>query len=147
MEPVAPGVFLDGAHNEGGIRALIQAALMMQRQKEAKSEKSIAIRLLFAVSSDKDYRFMLSELGQSLNPELCMLVGFESKRALSLEQLYAAARECMPDTTKIRCFETTKEAMRVFLSGASETSISLIAGSLYLAGEIKAVMEENNDKF
>lgn len=137
MEQILPGVFLDGAHNEDGIREFLKAARMIN---EADRNQKTKIWLVFAVAGDKEYKEMLSEIGRELLPDTCLLAKMESKRALSLGDLYSAAKETMPAQTDIRCFETTGEAVKVLLSAKGDTDLAFIAGSLYLAGEVKAVI-------
>lgn len=132
MERILPGVYLDGAHNEDGIRAFLAAACLM---KERIKPKRTAI--LFSVASDKEYGQMLRQIGERLKPDLCLLAKMDSKRALDPETLAAAAKEAMPEAVEIRCFETTDEALSVLLSDRTEEDLCLIAGSLYLAGEIR----------
>lgn len=139
MEQILPGVFLDGAHNEDGIREFLKAAKMIKTAKHADHGK---IWLVFAVASDKDYKEMLGKIGTELAPDCCLLAKMESKRALSLETLTCTAEEMMPEKTKIQCFETTGEAVKKLLLEKAHKDLAFIAGSLYLAGEVKAVIRE-----
>lgn len=132
MEQIMPGIYLDGAHNEDGIREFLTAACLLKEERGPER-----IWLMFSVSADKEYVRMLSEIGESLCPDVCLLARMESKRALSLDELSKAAREVMPETVKIRCFETTDGALDTLLSERTDRDICFIAGSLYLAGEIK----------
>ena len=61
----------------------------------------------------------------------------DTSRALSVDGLFQAARERMPETARIRCFETTKKAFEALLADRTGQDLSFIAGSLYLAGEIR----------
>lgn len=139
MEQILPGVFLDGAHNEDGIREFLKAARMICGADRDYRPK---VWLVFAVAADKDYRDMLSEIGTELVPDTCLLAKLESKRALALEELYSTAKRTMPDQTDIRCFETTGEAVLNLLSEKGDADLAFIAGSLYLAGEVKAVIAD-----
>ena len=141
MERLLPGVYLDGAHNEDGIRAFLEAACLLKRERRPETT-----RLLFAVAADKEYGRMLEEIGRSLQPDECYLTAADTSRALSVVGLFQAARERMPETARIRCFETTKKAFEALLADRTGRDLSFIAGSLYLAGEIRtaaaAWMEE-----
>ena len=141
MERLLPGVYLDGAHNEDGIRAFLEAACLLKRERRPETT-----RLLFAVAADKEYGRMLEEIGRSLQPDECYLTAADTSRALSVDGLFQAARERMPETSRIRCFETTKKAFEALLADRTGRDLSFIAGSLYLAGEIRtaavAWMEE-----
>jgi len=98
------------------------------------------------VAADKEYGRMLEEIGRSLQPDECYLTAADTSRALSVDGLFQAARERMPETSRIRCFETTKKAFEALLADRTGRDLSFIAGSLYLAGEIRtaavAWMEE-----
>ena len=65
MEEISTGVYLDGAHNADGIRAFLDAAC---RLKELR--KPDHVRILFAVSADKDHQRMLREIAERLKPDL-----------------------------------------------------------------------------
>lgn len=140
MERILPGVYLDGAHNEDGIRAFLTAACLLKEQK--RPEKTW---FMFSVSSDKEYDRMLKEIGERLRPDVCLLTGMESKRTLSMDELYRAAKQAMPETVTICCYGTAGEALGALLSGRGEGDLSFIAGSLYLAGEVKRKAEEIHD--
>ena len=141
MERLLPGVYLDGAHNEDGIRAFLEAACLLKRERRPETT-----RLLFAVAADKEYGRMLEEIGRSLQPDECYRTAADTSRALAVDGLFQAARERMPETARIRCFETTKKAFETLLADRTGRDLSFIAGSLYLAGEIRtaaaAWMEE-----
>ena len=147
MEEILPGVYLDGAHNEDGIREFLKAAHMIC---DANSHHAVpAARsktwLLFAVSDDKEYKEMLKRIAEALKPDICMLSSMESYRSLSMDELEKTAAAIMDERTEIRCFTQVAEAMKELLSDKSEGDVAFIAGSLYLAGEIKAVLEEKHD--
>jgi len=131
MEQIFPGVYLDGAHNEDGIRAFLAAACLIKELK--KPGKTV---LLFSVSRDKEYGKMLKEIGEQLKPDVCLLSRMESKRTLTEEELLKAARDRMP-SAKICCFETSEEAVQALFSEMQAGDLCFIAGSLYLAGEIR----------
>lgn len=138
MEQIQLGVFLDGAHNEDGIREFLKAACMIRDHQTGDGRTW----LVFAVASDKEYREMLTEIGETLKPDVCMLASMESYRALSMEELYKTAKETMVPQTEIRCFESTGDAVRELFHKKEDGDLTFIAGSLYLAGEVKAVIAE-----
>ncbi len=139
MEQILPGIYLDGAHNEDGIREFLKAACMIC---ENRRDRAGRVWLIFAVAADKDYREMLSEIGETLKPDFCILTQMDSYRALSLPELHRTAEEMLGNGTEIKCLETTAEAVRRLLSEKREEDLAFIAGSLYLAGEVKAVVAE-----
>ena len=135
MEEISTGVYLDGAHNADGIRAFLDAAC---RLKELR--KPDHVRILFAVSADKDHQRMLREIAERLKPDLWILSKMESHRTLSVEDLEAAAekrRAKYGEETEYRVSRDVKHAVKELLGLHGERDLSLIAGSLYLAGEVK----------
>lgn len=65
MEQVMPGVFLDGAHNEDGIRAFASAASRIVK-RERELGKGRTVYLLLAISSDKEHASMTRLLCENL---------------------------------------------------------------------------------
>ena len=140
MEQILPGIYLDGAHNEDGVREFLKAADLLCKERQP-----VKKWILFAVSDDKEYQEMMAKIAHILKPDVCLLSSMESYRALSMKKLEAAALSVMDEKTEIHCFERVTDAMRRLLSGKTESDLAFIAGSLYLAGEIKAVLEEKHD--
>ena len=136
MEEISTGVYLDGAHNADGIRAFLDAAC---RLKELR--KPDHVRILFAVSADKKYPEMLAEIRERLQPDFWILAKMESHRTLSVRELEEAAKvladqECGKKTEILVCPDV-KEALNRLFRIHGEHDLTLIAGSLYLAGEVK----------
>ena len=125
MQQVAPNVWVDGAHNPGGIRAFIQAV---------KAQNSGNIRLLFAAVSDKDYHEMIRLLCTELAPESVTVVQLKSERGLQVDALAKQFEEagCSQGTA----FDSTKDALEHVLSEKKEEDRLYMVGSLYLIGEI-----------
>lgn len=127
MEEVLPGVWLDGAHNPGGIRAFVQAV----REKEGDGP----VQLLFAAVSDKDFTEMIHMLCGGLSIEQVTVAHIDSERGTDesvLADQFAAAG--CPQVA--RC-ATVDEALRTALALRRPGRRLYVAGSLYLIGEIK----------
>ena len=136
MEQICPGVYLDGAHNEDGIRAFLDAACRLKKLRDPDH-----VRILFAVSADKKYPEMLAEIRERLQPDFWILAKMESHRTLSVRELEEAAKvladqECGKKTEILVCPDV-KEALNRLFRIHGEHDLTLIAGSLYLAGEVK----------
>lgn len=155
MEPVGERVYFDGAHNEGGIRAFARAA------REVADQKSPAGRviLVFAVASDKDYTAMLRVLRCILRPDRMILTRANSDRGLSLEKLKKAVADGLEEEPEavsegkgterdagITAVSEAAEAFRLALSEQGDEDTVFCAGSLYLIGELKSVLEEEKDE-
>ena len=125
MQQVAPDVWVDGAHNPGGIRAFVQAV---------KRQDPSHIQLLFAAVSDKDYREMIRLLCTQLVLESVTVVRLKSERGLQADALAKQFEEA--GCSRVTAFDSTKEALEHVLSGKKEEDRLYMVGSLYLIGEI-----------
>lgn len=135
MEEVLPGIFVDGAHNEDGVEAFLSAV----EKQECNGKR----RLMFGVVSDKAYESMISRIaGSGLFAEVAVTV-LESDRTASLEQL----REIWGQYNQMNCsfHENAQEAFLQLQSDLEEADIIYIAGSLYLIGQIKALVRRMLD--
>lgn len=140
MEEIRPGVYLDGAHNEGGIRAFAQAASALAVGRKI---------LLFAVVSDKEYEEMSEILFREFEPDVLVLTQIAYGRGLDIAKLRAAAQRAMEETgsrgTKILIRPSVTEALKTALLEKTKEDTVFCAGSLYLIGEIKDVIRRNHD--
>lgn len=133
MEQVLPGVFLDGAHNPGGIRAFIEAA------KAVLEPSGSRCSLVFGVVSDKNYGQMIEELCRELPVDSVYVTHMDNGRALDAEPLIRLFRE--HGIGRVTGLKTAKEAVKMALEEKAENERLFCVGSLYLIGEIKAVLE------
>lgn len=136
MEEILPEVFVDGAHNEDGIRAFIDTV-----REDGCSDRGQKRALLFSAVRDKDYRLMMDMITESRLFDSIYLVHMGTDRAVS-----GADMKLLADTL---FFEDVRSALKYILS---ERDLSgrcgeriYITGSLYLVGEIKEFL--GNDQF
>lgn len=130
MQQVAEDVWVDGAHNPGGIRAFIQAV------KEQQKKNPQPLRLLFAAVSDKDYQEMIRLLCGELSLKEVAVVQLKSERGLKVDTLANQFLEA--GCQRAVAFESTEEALGYVLSEKKEGERLYVVGSLYLIGEILA---------
>lgn len=131
MEEVLPEVYVDGAHNEDGIRAFLETVY---------ADGHAGTRsLLFGVVKDKDYRRMVEELALSRLFDKIYVTHMHSSRALDAEELADLFRR-YPDCPCEIC-EDAGAAFRKLLKERRERERIYVAGSLYLVGEIKELLE------
>lgn len=137
MEEALPGVFLDGAHNPGGMEAFGRAAseLAARRWKETGKGR---VLLLFSAVAEKDIQEMIRCLSYWIQPDLTVTAGLSSERGLSPQKLAALLPEEL--FGPVIPFETAAEGFHFLLSQKREEDLMFCAGSLYLIGEIKAEM-------
>ena len=132
MEELMPGVYLDGAHNAGGIEALVQTMERLCRERKAK------VHLLFAAVSDKDYQTMIRELCHRVNLARVLVVQMESSRGLDTQIMAGEFRKYLEIPVDI--FASSEEAWDSLLEQKSEKDLAFCAGSLYFAGEIRQLI-------
>lgn len=134
MEEVLPEVYVDGAHNEDGIRAFLDTV-----KNDGLNGRR---KLLFSVAADKDYEKMLEELVSSGCFEEIAVAHMHNGRAASLESI----EEIMSryPGCAYTLYEEVGEALHELVAGRRGERI-YIAGSLYLVGEIKELVD--HDKF
>jgi dihydrofolate synthase/folylpolyglutamate synthase len=116
-----PPLIVDGAHNPGGIAALLRT---LQEHGYAHTRW----QLVFGVMADKDYDTMLRLLQPWV--EYFLACAPQTERALPAEQLAEVARHC--GIASLEVASSVADALAVALQRHIPT---LITGSFYLAGE------------
>lgn len=138
MEEIFPGVYLDGAHNIDGIEAFLETV----RAHPVTGRR----KLLFSMVRDKQYRKAAQALaGSGLFDEIG-LAALSEERALPLQTL----EDSFGQYTGIcvRAYDTLEAAFTKLLSQREDKDRVYIVGSLYLAGEIKALIRRSvHDQF
>jgi dihydrofolate synthase/folylpolyglutamate synthase len=130
MERVSEHIWLDGAHNPGGIEAFIRAV---------KAQTGENVHLLFAAVSDKDYKEMIHELCENLPLASVTVAHLDSARATDQSRLAAFFRE--GGCAEVEAFPDVREALRAALGRRTGEERLYIVGSLYLIGEIKQALQ------
>ncbi len=123
-----PAFLLDGAHNPSGIRALKDYLREVWRGH---------LTLIFAVMNDKNLAQMAEELFGL--PETLILTKVDDLRATNIEKLNSFAY--MVNGLVIPT-ENVEEAMKEALANTPEEGLICVAGSLYLVGEAKKIIQE-----
>ena len=134
MEEILPGVYLDGAHNADGVEALLSTA----RQDCCQGRRL----LLFGVVSDKQYEHMISQIARSGLFAETAVTALESDRSVSIDELERIWRQYETDCS---FHINAQEAYASILGKKKEKDVVYIAGSLYLIGQIKALMRRMPD--
>ncbi len=131
MEEVLPDVYLDGAHNQGGMEAL--ACTIERMQKETGKQVS----LMFGVVSDKEYHKMIQELCRHLDISHVTIARMDTERSAGEGELAREFKERL--NCPVETFGTVREAWEHFLAAKGQ-GLAFCAGSLYLVGEVKALL-------
>jgi dihydrofolate synthase / folylpolyglutamate synthase len=122
----APDLFLDGAHNPAGARALAEYLRHFHKGRR--------IIMVFAAMQDKD----LHALGGLLFPhasELIFTAPHNQPRAFAPEAIRA-----ITGRADARCAEGPLEALAMARGLARVEDMILVTGSLYLVGEIRGAL-------
>ncbi|MCD7813028.1 MAG: bifunctional folylpolyglutamate synthase/dihydrofolate synthase [Lachnospiraceae bacterium] len=130
METVMPGVVLDGAHNADGIREFIRTI------QGVPGETS----LLFSAVADKEYEKMIREICEGVNFSSVVVTQVGGSRVVPADVLAGVFRKytSAPVTAKA----DVREAFETALAGRGDGML-FCAGSLYLVGELKALLAES----
>lgn len=132
MEEVLPGVYLDGAHNIGGIAAFVQAADKLRE----KTQKRLV--LLFAVSADKEYQAMIRILTEELRPDQIVVAHMCNPRGLDIDTLAGVFRERAG--CPVESFPDVEKAFDCAMRQKGADGLLFAVGSLYLIGEMKEMI-------
>ena len=133
MEEVLPDVYVDGAHNDDGIRAFLDTV--------AEDGCTGGRRLLFGVAADKDCRHMIQRVITSGLFEHIAFTHMRTARSASLEELKGLLAE-YPEH-HFTMYTEVDTALHEELRGRQPGERLYIAGSLYLVGEIKESLDHD----
>lgn len=136
MEQVAEQVYLDGAHNAGGVKALNQTIRRMQK------ETGKPVTLMFGAVSDKDHYQMIRTICEGIHISHVIIAHMDSKRCADTDQLAQEFQQVLADgetRIPVQVFPTVKEAWRYFMETKGQ-ELAFCAGSLYLVGEVKSLL-------
>jgi dihydrofolate synthase/folylpolyglutamate synthase len=137
MEELLQDVFVDGAHNEDGVRAFLESVAADNWQGER--------ILLFSAVKDKQFDKMLGEILKSRLFGKIFLVPIKTNRATKVEVLEDIVQEVLSKEYQVKekkpehgIYGDVKSAMKDLLAKKQEQQRIYVAGSLYLVGEVKA---------
>ena len=129
MEELCPDVYVDGAHNEDGIRAFLETAKAMKDRKQI---------LMFSAVADKAYDTMIKEICDSEAFDEYVVCTVEyTNRAMPAEVFLETFRKYTDKPVFQE--ETASAAFAKVMSLKKDGDRVFIAGSLYLVGEIKRI--------
>lgn len=133
MEMAAPGVIIDGAHNEDGIAQFVSTAGYFAKENE--------ITILFTAVADKHYHEMIGEICEGIHPSHVVATQIDGSRVVSAEVLAEDFRKA--GCTDV-CAEPEIGAAYEKALGKKGSGMLFCVGSLYLAGELKAYLAKRN---
>ena len=133
MEMAAPGVIIDGAHNEDGIAQFVSTAGYFAKENE--------ITILFTAVADKHYHEMIGEICEGIHPSHVVATQIDGSRVVPAEVLAEDFRKA--GCTDL-CAEPEIGAAYEKALGKKGSGMLFCVGSLYLAGELKAYLAKRN---
>lgn len=129
MEEVLPGVYLDGAHNEDGICALIDTV---------KLDNCTGKRyLLFAVAEDKQFEKMSKNLCESGLFHELIATQMDNKRSLDTDGLIQA----FANYANVSVMDSVETGFEALMGKKEPEDLIYVTGSLYLIGQLKQYIE------
>ncbi len=137
MEELLPEIFVDGAHNEDGIRAFLETV----EEDGWRGGRT----LLFSVVKDKDYRRMIERITSSGLFDKIAIAHMHTGRAADLEsmrQMFARGGR-HADSPQCMVYEDVRGALEALIKYRSDKERIYIAGSLYLVGELKEALTDS----
>ena len=131
MEEIRPNVYIDGAHNEDGIRAFIESVMLMHEQSP--------VILLFSAVNDKRYDSMIEMLtGVDCIDQFC-ITQIPGSRGVRIEEL---TQQFAQRTDKpVHAFEDFRDAYDFCRRAKKDVGTLYIVGSLYLAGLAEDILQ------
>ncbi len=136
MEEFLPHVYIDGGHNEDGIRSFLDT-VRIQREQIFEGKKLL---LIFAAASDKDYAGMIRQISKEGFFARVLTTSFPGERSTDPEILADLFRkEGMEDTLVIR---DHREAVRMAVKMQDDFAGIYFAGSLYLAAAVREILQQ-----
>ena len=124
-----PMFIIDGAHNEDGAKSLAKAL-----EKNFPNKK---LTMLIGMLADKDIDSVLEILMPRFNKVITTTPA--NDRAISCEELKNKISKYVEDVTAV---ENIEEAVKYTLDNANEDDIIISAGSLYMIGTVRTLVNE-----
>jgi dihydrofolate synthase/folylpolyglutamate synthase len=129
-----PLIVLDGAHNAASARALVETL------KQIFPEKKVA--LVLGISRDKD----IPGITRLLFPvaDKVIITSADNPRSARPADILSAGREFLKDQ-KVSLTRSVLEALKTVRSSTLRDSLILVAGSLFVVGEARAIIKNMPD--
>lgn len=131
METILPGVIVDGAHNADGVAQFVKTVHQFRQNNR--------VVLLFSAVSDKEYEKMIQLICEDIQPHAVITTQITGERLIVAEKLeelfvqYGAENVIAEPAVE----DALKKALELQQDG-----MVFCVGSLYLIGEIKAVLQK-----
>ncbi len=132
MEEISPHIFLDGAHNDNGIRRFIESVNAIAGQEPS--------GLLFAVVQDKDFSDMIRDLSTKAKWDFVLVSEAGGERKTDADEIAALFEQC--GISRVTVIRDPKEAYYKACQMRKNDQNLFVCGSLYLIGKIKELTHD-----
>lgn len=140
MEQILPGVWIDGAHNPDGVKAFLES---VEKSSESVKRHADTHRiLLFSCMKDKDYEKEMRMIARSGLFEEIAVIPMSGGRAMDPDDMRSIFGKYAGDVL-IRSLTSAEEAVKRYVLGRKTGTEVYAAGSLYLIGEIRDLVEKS----
>ncbi len=127
LEEVLPGMFVDGAHNPGAIKAFVETLQAINLKEEP--------IMVFSAVEDKEFDSMIAYLCQNVNAKAYFITEVEDKRRVPAKTLAEVFRKYTDQP--VYEFEEVKDACQAAMDMRKGDERIYCLGSLYLVGLVK----------
>ncbi len=136
MEEMRPGIYVDGAHNLDGIDAFLKSVSGISCEGRK--------LLLFGIVGDKQYKDIILEILKSQQFDAIYVAVLETSRSVSVSDLKTAFEDSKEELGIIglpmKYYSNVRDAVTDIITMRKSGDYVFAAGSLYLAGQIKALI-------
>lgn len=131
MEEIRPHIWLDGAHNDNGIRRFLETAEEITKGRPA--------GLLFAVVRDKEFSDMIRDLATAISWDYVVVAEVGGQRRTDPEDLAELFHEA--GVRRVFAVKDPEEAFEQAVRMQGERDL-FVCGSLYLIGKIEGMFHD-----
>lgn len=131
METVLPGVIVDGAHNEDGVREFVRTLNGVDEDRR--------VVMLFSAVVEKNYETMVETICKTGKLSEVVVTEIHGDRIVPADKLADLFRTYVD--VPVTAVSDIKEAFEMAMQ-KKEDGLLFCAGSLYLVGAVKEVIEE-----
>ncbi len=125
-----PTIILDVAHNEDGVKQLLNQLSIVSRESSVVSREKAAVHFIIGMVKDKDISKLLSILPKNARYYFC---NAHIERALPHKELLEKAKAFELNGTS---FDDVNEALKAAKLNASADDIIIVCGSVFLVAEV-----------
>lgn len=131
METVLPGVIVDGAHNEDGVKEFVRT---LQSVEEGRR-----VVMLFSAVVEKNYETMVETICRTGKLSEVVVTEIKGDRIVPAQKLAEIFKKYV--TVNVTAISDIEKAFETAME-KKEDGLLFCAGSLYLVGAVKEVIEE-----